>query len=124
MRILTTNTLIYSCIRDKSQRPNDIRRIQLKTLKIENRERSKNTYFLIFFQPKDAIGGDGRSNIAVKRIRGRGFIGVEITSKNNTEIFLFSRKNEITYGDIQSKWISIVKDSEGDVLKTISCNKI
>jgi len=106
------------------QRPNDIRRIRLKTLKIENSVKSKNTYFLNVFQPKDAIGGDGQNDISVKRIKGAHCIGVEITSNVGTEIFLFSNENQITYGDIrlEAKWVSVVKDWRGEVVKRFSGN--
>lgn len=102
------------------QRPNDIRRISLKTLKIENSVKSKNTYFLNVFQPKDALDGKENNNISVKRIKGEACIGVEITSKDITEIFLFSNKNKIDYKDIhsKSKWISIIKDNAGKTIKT------
>ena len=104
------------------QRPDDLRRIRLKTLKIENSIKSKNTYFLNVFQPKDGLAKDGKNEISVKRIKGESYIGVEITSKNYTETFLFSNENDIRYGDIQgqSKWISIVKDGNGAIIKTIS----
>jgi len=104
------------------QRPNDIRRIHLKTLKIENSIKSKNSYFLNILQPKDGLKIDGENDISIKRIKGKNCIGVEITSKNNKEIFLFSRENRIVYGDIQSqsKWVSVVKDSGGKVVKTTS----
>ena len=63
---------------------------------------------------------DRLNNISVKRIKGESCIGVEITSKNNIEIFLFSNENKIAYEDIdsQSKWISIVKDRTGKIIKT------
>jgi hypothetical protein len=101
------------------QRPDDIRSIRLKTLKIENSVKSKNTYFLNVFQPKDGLASDEQNEISVKRIKEESCIGVEITSKNNTEILLFSNENKIIYGDIQSqsKWISIVKDKEGNIVK-------
>lgn len=108
------------------QRPDDIRRISLKTLKIENRVKNKDTYFINVLQPKDALEDDRKNHISVKRIKGEDCIGVEIISKNNTEIFLFSNKNKITYDDIQSqsKWISIVKDNKGKIVKTTSYDKI
>ena len=108
------------------QRPDDIRRISLKTLKVENSVKSKNTYFINVFQPKDGLVGDGNSNISVKRIKSENCIGVEITSKNYTETFLFSNENKIVYGNIQSesKWISIVKDSEGKIVKKTNYDKI
>lgn len=104
------------------QRPNDLRRIRLKTLKIENSTKSKNTYFLNVFQPKDALDRSGENDISVKRIKGESCIGVEITSKNSREIFLFSNENKIDFEDIQSasKWVSVLKNSEGQVIKTIN----
>ena len=102
------------------QRPDDIRRISLKTLKIENKEKAKNTYFLNVLQPKDPL--EKEEAITVKRIKGDDCFGVEITSKNTIETFLFSDTNKIVYNDIQSesKWISVVKDYKGEILKTTS----
>ena len=104
------------------QRPNDLRRISLKTLKIKNSVKSKNTYFLNVLQPKDALKEDGQNELSVERIVGENCIGIEITSKKYKEIFLFSPKNQITYGTIQSssKWLSIVKDNNGKVIKEMS----
>lgn len=104
------------------QRPDDIRRISLKTLKIENPVKNKNEYFLNVFQPKDALDGIGKETISVKRIKGEGCFGVEITSKDHSEMFLFSRENKIIYGNIQSesKWLSIVKDNSGKIVKKTS----
>ena len=104
------------------QRPDDIRRISLKTLKIENSEKSKNTYFLNVFQPKDGLQQEKQNVISIKSIQGEDCIGVEITSKETIEVFLFSNKNKINYEDIQSssKWVSIVMDKKGKVIKTTS----
>ena len=106
------------------QRPNDLRRISLKTLKIENSVKSKNTYFLNVFQPKDALEENKKNDISVKRLKGENCIGVEIISKNNTEIFLFSNENKIDYNDIhvQSKWVSIVKNEKGEMVKRTTYN--
>ena len=43
-----------------------------------------------------------------------------VTSADHVEVFLFSSKSEIAYGDIQAeaKWISMVKDPEGKVLRS------
>ena len=103
------------------QRPDDIRRISLKTLVIENSVKSKNTYFLNVFQAKDAIGSE-YSNISVKRLLSDTCMGIEISSASGTETFLFSNENKISYGDIIStaKWISVVKDNTGKVLKQTS----
>ena len=102
------------------QRPDDIRRISLKTLLIENPEKNKNSYFLNVLQPKDAIQSDSSSEILVKPIKGDSFIGVEVTSNDHIETFIFSNENKIAYKDIQSKskWVSILKDKAGNVVKT------
>ena len=102
------------------QRPDDIRRISLKTLKIENKEKAKNTYFLNVLQPKDPLENNKEEEVSVKRIKGESCFGVEITLKNTIEIFLFSDVNQISYNDIQSdsKWVSIVKDKTGKTIKT------
>ena len=73
-------------------------------------------------QPTDAIAKDRGNDISVKRIKGEDCIGVEIDSKDHTETFLFSDKEEIIFGDIRSrsKWVSIVKNKRGEVIKTTS----
>lgn len=102
------------------QRPDDIRRISLKTLLIENSEKSKNSYFLNVLQPKDALQSNPDNDISVQPIKGDSCIGVEITSKDHIETFIFSNENKVAYQDIQSesKWISILKDKAGNVIKT------
>ena len=105
------------------QRPDDKRQIRLKTFMIENSTPEKDTYFLNVFQPHDALNKDAletAADISVKRIKGQGCIGVEISSKEAVETFLFSSTNQIDYDDIksQSKWVSIVKDKSGKVIKT------
>ncbi|MDO6693428.1 DUF4962 domain-containing protein [Aliiglaciecola sp. 3_MG-2023] len=104
------------------QRPDDIRRISLKTLLIENQEKSKNTYFLNVFQPKDAIQSDENRDISIRSLKGENCIGVEITSKQFVETFLYSSDNKIAYGDIhgQARWISILRDKAGKIVKTTS----
>ena len=102
------------------QRPDDIRRISLKTLLVENSVKSKNTYFLNVLQPKDAINADKSKEVSIKQLKGEHCIGVEVTSKEHVETFLFSEVNNIVLGDIQSKskWISLLKDKAGNVVKT------
>lgn len=108
------------------QRPDDIRRISLKTLLIENPEKSRNNYFLNVLQPKDALKDDEQSKLSVQAIKGEHCIGVEITSKNHIETFLFSNENNIAYQDIRSasKWISVVKDKAGNIVKTTHYNGV
>ena len=104
------------------QRPKDLRQIRLKTLKIENSIKSKNTYFLNVLQPIDALDKSGANDIVVKQIKGEGCIGVEITGQNYQEIFIFSSQYTISYGDIQAqeKWVAVVKNREGNVVKKVS----
>jgi len=47
-------------------------------------------------------------------------IGVEITSADMTETFLFSARNEIDFEGTKSrsKWISVVRDKNGQIVKT------
>ena len=101
------------------QRPNDKRRIRLKTLMIENSAPEKNTYFLNVFQPKDALDGPDM-DVSIKRIKGEHCFGVEITSPEYTETFLFSDGKQIDYDDIKSssKWVFVVKDKTGKAIQT------
>lgn len=107
------------------QRPDDIRRISLKTLSIENSEKNKNTYFLNVFQPKDTIGETKTVDVSIKRLKGDNFIGVEISSKHFIETFLYSSDNSINFGDIKSKskWVSIIKDKTGKIIKSTEYSK-
>ena len=43
-----------------------------------------------------------------------------VTSADHVEVFLFSSKSEIAYREIQAdaKWMSIVKDREGKLLRS------
>lgn len=102
------------------QRPDDIRRISLKTLLVENVAPSKTLTFPNVFQPKDSLDQNPATDISVRNIKGKNCIGVEITSAQTVETFLFSRTNQISYEDIQSqsKWISVVTDKLGKTLKT------
>jgi len=102
------------------QRPNDKRRIKLKTFMIENAAREKNTYFLNVFQPKDALETEP-SDVTVRRLKDKNCIGVEITSADMTETFLFSARNEIDFEGTKSssKWISVVRGKNGQIVKTI-----
>lgn len=102
------------------QRPDDIRRISLKTLLIENNSPCENTYFLNVFQPTDPLTSGSSVNLSIKRLKGESCIGVEITSHDYQELFLFSPSGQIDFADIhvKSKWISIVKDKSGNIIKS------
>jgi hypothetical protein len=102
------------------QRPDDIRKISLKTLLIENKEKAKHTSFLTVLQPKDAIGVNAKAEITVTPVKAEGLIGMEIISEKYVELFLYSRDGKINYGDIQStsNWVSQVKDTMENLVKT------
>ena len=102
------------------QRPDDIRRISLKTLKLENSEKSKDCFFLNVLQPKEALENDFDNDLSVKQIAGENYIGVKVTSKSYIETFLFSQSGQISHEDIQSssKWISVLKDRKGKLIKS------
>ena len=104
------------------QRPDDLRRISLKTLKIENSIKSKDCYFITVLQPIDASKSSVINNISVKRIKGDNCFGIEITSAVGKETFLYSKTNQIAYGDShsRSKWISTITNEKGEVVKTTS----
>lgn len=102
------------------QRPDDIRRISLKTLLIENSTPSRDTVFLNVFHPKSGLNAPSDPQISVTRMRGQGYIGVEITSIDTVEIFLFSQDRFIDfYGTyFHASWVSLVTDKSGKVIKT------
>ncbi len=114
-----TETLIEEIM--TPQRPNDIRRISLQTLKIENSNQSKNLHFLHVLQPKGTIEDEATEPLNIHRIFGDGCSGVKIKSGTHTEIFLFSDKHDIHYKDIntQGKWISKISNKRGHVIKSI-----
>lgn len=102
------------------QRPDDIRRIHLKTLKIENAKKSKNAVFLNVLQPIDAL--NDKSQLMIKRIEATDHIGIEITSESYCEKFLFSSQTKLTHGNNNKllKWGSEVKDLNGTHIKSTS----
>lgn len=102
------------------QRPDDIRRICLQTLKIENFHRSKNLHFLHVLQPKGTLELEATDPITVHRIMADKYNGVEIKSGHHTEIFLFSHEQDIQCKDInaQCRWVSEVRDVQGRVIKS------
>ncbi len=104
------------------QRPDDIRRISLKTIKIENTKKAKNTFFLNILQPKDSTLNTQKSSLAVERIVGETFIGAKITTSEITELFLYSNTQKINHEDIvaESTWVSVIRDATGRVLKKTS----
>ncbi|MDO6839000.1 DUF4962 domain-containing protein [Paraglaciecola chathamensis] len=102
------------------QRPDDIRRIRLKTLLVENPEKCQNAYFLNVLQPKDALPGSKEQDISIRALEGERCIGMEITSQQHVELFLFSNTNNIVYEEISANatWLSILKDKAGNIVKT------
>lgn len=104
------------------QRPDDIRRISLKTIKIENSKKEKSLCFLNILKPKNGLEESESKTITVDRIQGDTYIGITITSTENTETFLYSPSNQINYQDIQSDatWISVITDQSGREVRTQS----
>ena len=102
------------------QRPDDKRRIVLKTFMVENDTPQKDMAFLNVFQPKDALASSPAANIDVKPLKGEHCIGVEITAQDTVETFLFSAQGKIDYQDIQreAKWVSIVKNKSGKIVQS------
>lgn len=104
------------------QRPDDIRRIRLQTLKIENSLKSKDLHFLHILQPKAALAPEATDSITVHRITADKYSGVEIKSAQHTEIFLFSHEQGIQHETINAlgKWISEIRDAQGRVIRSTS----
>ena len=107
------------------QRPDDIRRISLQTLKIENSTPSKNLHFLHVLQPKAALSNEADQHLVINRISTDKYDGVEIKSAEHTEIFLFSHEGNIHFEDMdaQGKWVSDLRDKEGRVVKSTCCKR-
>ncbi len=65
---------------------------------------------------KDIFGSD---EVNIKKIKSGNQNGVEIRGKDFFEIFIFSKDGKINYENkiINGKWISIVKDINGIILK-------
>ena len=104
------------------QRPDDKRRISLKTLKIENANKEKDLCFLNVIAPKNSFGGKA---ISVEKIREDNCIGVKIKGENTVETFLYSKEDKINYAGIseETKWVSIVEDLEGNEIRRRSYKK-
>ena len=92
------------------QRPNDIRKIILRTLLLNNEQKVKNMVYVNVLAPRSAFG---KEFIKVKKINEGSLVGVEITGEDFEETFLFSQDGKLTYKDIneEGKWISIVKEN-------------
>ena len=103
------------------QRPDDIRRIHLQTLKLENAQVSKNVHFLNILQPKAALVDKATDQISIRKITAENYSGVEIKSAQHTELFLFAHQQGIQHQDIKvkGKWFSEVRDAKGRVIKSI-----
>ena len=102
------------------QRPDDIRRIRLQTLKIENSHQAKNLHFLHVLQPKGTLPQDVVDPIIIERIVKDHYSGVKIKSAQHTEIFLFAHKRDHQFQDFnaQGKWVSQIQDLLGHVIKS------
>jgi len=98
------------------QRPNDKRIISLKTLKIENSKKEKNTSFVNVLVPNDLFEKD---EVYINKIESHKQTGVEIQGKNHVEIFLFSCDGTINHKgeEIEGTWMSIVEDLNGKTIK-------
>jgi hypothetical protein len=98
------------------QRPNDKRIISLKTLKIENSKKEKNTSFVNVLVPNDLFEKD---EVYINKIESHKQIGVEIQGRNHVEIFLFSSDGTINHKgeEIEGTWMSIVEDLNGKTIK-------
>ncbi|MEG3765229.1 DUF4962 domain-containing protein [Alteromonas sp. 14N.309.X.WAT.G.H12] len=102
------------------QRPDDIRRISLKTLLIENAEPAKNMAFLTVMQPKTLFSDAPTPPISVTPLHSDHWQGVEITSQNYVETFLYAPKGNMQYEGVtvHATWLSVVKDKAGKLIKT------
>lgn len=97
------------------QRPNDIRKVVLKTLKLQNIQKTEAMVYLNVLAPRSIFE---KEPVRIKRILDGSVIGVEITGEDFEELFLYAQNEKISYGDIKENgtWISIVK-KHGKVIK-------
>lgn len=100
------------------QRPNDIRKVVLKTLKLQNKQETENMVYLNVLVPRSVFEEE---QVQIKRISEGSVIGVEITGKDFEELFLYAQSEKIVYGDIKEdgRWMSIVKRNDNVVKKAI-----
>lgn len=97
------------------QRPNDIRKISLKTLKMRNKQKCKEMTYVNVLVPRSVFEEEP---VRVRRIQEGAAIGVEITGKDFEEIFLYAADGKIACCGIdeEAKWVSIVR-KHGEFVK-------
>ncbi len=113
MDISVEETILHEIM--TPQRPNDIRKVVLKTLKLQNKQETENMVYLNVLVPRSIFEEEP---VQIKRISEGSVIGVEIVGKDFEELFLYAQDEKIAYGDINENgiWMSIVK-KKGIVVK-------
>jgi len=103
------------------QRPNDIRKVVLRPLELENISESKEMVYLNLLMPKSIFN---KEKIEVKKILTEDVIGLKIIKDNITELFLYSLTDRIIYKDINEsgQWLSIVKQDNKVIKKALFNN--
>ncbi|SHH67062.1 DUF4962 domain-containing protein [Clostridium grantii] len=81
-----------------TQEPDKFRETRMKTMVIENKVKSKDTYFLNILSTRSAFDDEGRK---VKEINVDGARGFVIEDNSEKEIFLFSKSGKIEFEDIK-----------------------
>lgn len=105
------------------QRPNDIRKVVLKTLKLKNIRPTKDMVFVNILAPRSLFG---KEFIHVEKINDSSVIGAVITGSDFEETFLFAKFGKLVYGEIheEGKWLSIVRKNGRIVKKAVFRNNI
>ena len=103
------------------QRPNDIRKVVLRPLELENKHASKEMLYLNLLMPKSIFD---KEKVEVEKILTNNLIGFKISKNNKSELFLYALNDKILYEEINesAKWLSIVKENGKQIKKAIYKN--
>lgn len=97
------------------QRPNDIRKVVLNTLKLKNERPAKTLTYINLLAPRSLFDAEP---LRVEKIREDSVVGLKIFGDGFEELFLYSTDGTLAYQDVNEtgKWLSIVK-RDGKIVK-------
>lgn len=103
------------------QRPNDIRKVVLNTLKLQNVQPVRDMVFINVLVPRSIFMGEV---VCVRTICDSSVQGVEIVGTDFKELFLYSPDGQISYGQMMEKatWVSLITRGEKLVKKAVYKN--
>ncbi|GAA0178885.1 hypothetical protein SH2C18_18590 [Clostridium sediminicola] len=107
-----------------TQEPDKFRETKMKTINIENKIKSKDTWFLNVLSTRSAF--DEEEN-RIKEIDNNETQGVIIENKNEKEIFLFSKSRKINFAIIEADAKIVLLRYQNDKLKkfmAVDCKEL